>query len=108
MEPGKLTFWGALQDATTALLKQLSISEHADYANAAEECQRIHHHVTFNPGKSEYASGLSCLPIIVLHRMASSMQNQIIQDFQRQLYKTCGICSLVLTAYEGEDNDLKI
>jgi hypothetical protein len=40
--------------------------------------------------------------------MASSMRKRIIQDFQRQLYKTCGIRSLVLTAYEGEDNDLKI
>ena len=36
------------------------------------------------------------------------MRKQIIQDFQRQLYKTCSICSLVLTAYEGKANDLKI
>ena len=40
--------------------------------------------------------------------MASFMRKQIMQDFQKQLYKTCGNCSLVLTAYEGEDNDLKI
>ena len=40
--------------------------------------------------------------------MATSMRKQIIQDFQRQLFKTCGIHSLVLTAYEGKDNDLKI
>ena len=40
--------------------------------------------------------------------MASSMRKRIIQDFQSQLYKTCGICSLVLTAYEGKDNNLKV
>jgi hypothetical protein len=40
--------------------------------------------------------------------MASSMCKQIIRDFQNQLFKTCGIRSLVLTAYEGEDGDLKV
>jgi hypothetical protein len=40
--------------------------------------------------------------------MAASMHKQIIQDFQRQLFKTCGIRTLVLTAYEGEDHDLNI
>jgi hypothetical protein len=40
--------------------------------------------------------------------MASSMRKQIIRDFQNQLFKTCGIRSLVLTAYEGEDGDLKV
>jgi hypothetical protein len=39
--------------------------------------------------------------------MASSMCKRIIQDFQRQLYKTCGVRSLVLTVYEGEDETLK-
>jgi hypothetical protein len=43
-----------------------------------------------------------------LCRMASSMRKRIIQDFQSQLYKTCGIRTLVLTAYEGEDNDLNV
>ena len=37
LEPGEPAFLGALQDATTALLKQVSISDHADYAKAAEE-----------------------------------------------------------------------
>ncbi len=40
--------------------------------------------------------------------MASSMRKRIIRDFQSQLYKTCGIRSLVLTSYEGEDGDLKV
>jgi hypothetical protein len=40
--------------------------------------------------------------------MASSMRKRIIQDFQSQLYRTCGVRTLVLTAYEGEDNNLKL
>lgn len=40
--------------------------------------------------------------------MAASIRKRIVQDFQSQLYKTCGIRSLVLTAYEGEDKDLKL
>ncbi|KAH8976944.1 hypothetical protein EDB86DRAFT_3174559 [Lactarius hatsudake] len=44
----------------------------------------------------------------LLYRMASSMRERIIEDFQSQLYKTCGIRSIVLTAYESEDNNLKI
>ena len=47
-------------------------------------------------------------PLISIYRMASSMRKRIIQDFQSQLYKTCGIRTLVLTAYEGEDNNLKV
>jgi hypothetical protein len=47
-------------------------------------------------------------PLISINRMASSMRKRIIQDFQSQLYKTCGIRTLVLTAYEGEDNNLKV
>jgi hypothetical protein len=41
-------------------------------------------------------------------RMAASMRKRIVQDFQSQLYKTCGIRSLVFTAYESEERDLKI
>ena len=40
--------------------------------------------------------------------MASSMRKRIIQDFQSQLFKTCGVRTLVLTAYEDEDNNLKV
>jgi len=42
------------------------------------------------------------------NRMATSMRKRIIEEFQSQLFKTCGIRSLVLTAYEGEDHDLKV
>ena len=41
-------------------------------------------------------------------QMATSMCKCIIEEFQSQLFKTCGIRSLVLTAYEGEDHDLKV
>jgi hypothetical protein len=54
---------------------------------------------------------LHCLPPLPstsIYRMASSMRKRIIQDFQSQLYKTCGVRTLVLTAYEGEDNNLKV
>jgi hypothetical protein len=40
--------------------------------------------------------------------MATSIRRQIIRDFQSQLFKTCGIRSLVLTAYEGDDKQLKV
>jgi hypothetical protein len=50
----------------------------------------------------------SMLDHILYHRMATTMCKWIIQDFQSQLYKTCGVHSLVLTAYEGEDHDLKV
>jgi hypothetical protein len=40
--------------------------------------------------------------------MAASIRKRVIEDFQSQLYKTCGIRTLVLTAYEGEDGDLKV
>ena len=36
------------------------------------------------------------------------MRKRMIHDFQSQLYKMCGIRSLVLTAYEGEDQELKV
>src|SRR5579859_6983428 len=69
--------------------------------------QRMHHQSIFNPGKQEY---LYPIPSLLIHffRMASSMRKRIIRDFQSQLYKTCGIRSLVLTSYEGEDGDLKV
>jgi hypothetical protein len=40
--------------------------------------------------------------------MASSMRQRIIHDFQRQLFKICGIRTLILTAYENEERLLSI
>ncbi|KAI9428965.1 hypothetical protein H4582DRAFT_2066083 [Lactarius indigo] len=89
-EPGSPAFIGALQDATTALWNELSIEDQEEYQESAREWSEK------TPPKN------------IQSRMASSLRERIIQDFQSQLYKTCGICSIVLTAYEGEDNDLKI
>ena len=49
-----------------------------------------------------------CTNRLLYHRMATSMRKRIIHDFQSQLFKTCGIQTLVLTAYEGEDQELKV
>ncbi|KAN0138807.1 hypothetical protein V8E53_003195 [Lactarius tabidus] len=84
-EPGKPGFLGALQDATTVLLDELSAEDWEEYAEAAAKWSA------------------QAQPPHIQSRMALSMQKQIIQDFQRQLFKTCGICTLVLTAYKGED-----
>ncbi|KAI9434699.1 hypothetical protein H4582DRAFT_2060123 [Lactarius indigo] len=89
-EPGSPAFIGALQDATTALWNELSIEDQEEYQESAREWSEK------TPPKN------------IQSRMASSLCERIIQDFQSQLYKTCGIRSIVLTAYEGEDNDLKI
>jgi hypothetical protein len=35
--------------------------------------------------------------------MASSMSGRVIRDFQTQLYKTCGVRTLVLTAHKDEE-----
>ena len=73
---------------------------------------RLIHQSIFKPGEPYYvlASSLSLIPFFVssLYRMASSMRKRVIQDFQRQLHKTCGVRTLVLTAHEGEDKKLKV
>ncbi|KAH9167727.1 hypothetical protein EDB89DRAFT_1909818 [Lactarius sanguifluus] len=89
-EPGHPAFLGALQDATTALWNEVSPEDQEEYVNAAKEWSE------------------KTPPKHVQSRMASSMRERIIQDFQSQLYRTCGIRSIVLTAYEGEDNNLKV
>ncbi|KAH9012464.1 hypothetical protein EDB84DRAFT_1569213 [Lactarius hengduanensis] len=90
IELGDPAFLGALQDATTTLWTELSPEVQEDYVKAAKEWSEE------TPPKD------------VQSRMASSMRERIIEDFQSQLYKTCGIRSIVLTAYESEDNNLKI
>ncbi|KAN0136534.1 hypothetical protein V8E53_005581 [Lactarius tabidus] len=91
-ELGKPGFLGALQDATTVLLDGLSAEDCDKYAEAAAEWSAQ------APPPPHPNPGV----------MALSMQKWIIQDFQRQLFKTCGIHTLVLTAYKGEDQDLNI
>ncbi|KAH8983595.1 hypothetical protein EDB86DRAFT_3085260 [Lactarius hatsudake] len=90
IEPGDPAFLGALQDTTTTLWTELSPEVQEDYVKAAKEWSEE------TPPKD------------IQSRMASSMHERIIEDFQSQLYKTCRIRSIVLTAYESEDNNLKI
>ncbi|KAF8270246.1 hypothetical protein EI94DRAFT_1698918 [Lactarius quietus] len=90
MDLGAPGFLGALQDATTVLWNTLDADDQEDYAQAAKEWSQ------------------DAPPTHVQSRMASSLRKWIVQDFQRQLFKTCGICTLVLSAYKTEDNDLSI
>ncbi len=47
---------------------------------------------------------IPCTPLIILPRMASGViHGQILWDFQTQMYKMCGVCCIVLIAYEKED-----
>jgi hypothetical protein len=108
-QPGRPGFLGALQDATTALLDDLSPDDLEEYAQAAKDWSKE----SPPPHIQSRCVGLyvpidPAIPYSFTHRMAASMRKRIIQDFQRQLFKTCGIRSLVLTAYEGEDHDLNI
>jgi hypothetical protein len=40
--------------------------------------------------------------------MAQSMRKRVIQDFQKQLYKICGVQTIVLSAYQDENNKLAL
>ncbi|KAI9447519.1 hypothetical protein H4582DRAFT_2051264 [Lactarius indigo] len=131
-ELGSPAFIGALQDATTALWNELSIEDQEEYQESAREwsektppkniqsryahCSGMTYRVQLDQGEELSRTFPAYRPMrnystneeSDLERMASSLRERIIQDFQSQLYKTCGICSIVLTAYKGEDNDLKI
>jgi hypothetical protein len=65
--------------------------------------QRIHHQIISNPGKW-YIMVLRITPLIHLLRMASAtIRGRLVRDFQTQLYKTCGVRTIVLLAYAKED-----
>ncbi|KAH8993208.1 hypothetical protein EDB86DRAFT_2830155 [Lactarius hatsudake] len=77
--PGSQEFLGALQDATTQLWKDLPIEEQERYAHIAKEWSE------------------NALPKGIQAKMASaSIHGQI-------LYKTCGVCCIVLIASEKAD-----
>ena len=40
--------------------------------------------------------------------MASSMRKRMTRDFQKQIYKTCGIHTLILTAYRDKKRDVRV
>ncbi|KAN0134641.1 hypothetical protein V8E53_007426 [Lactarius tabidus] len=83
--PGSQAFLGALQDATTQLWKKLSAEEQEKYRELAKE---------WSEDKP---------PRHVQAKMASAAyRRRMVRDFQTQLYKTCGIHSVVLLAYADE------
>ncbi|KAH9035046.1 hypothetical protein EDB84DRAFT_1437970 [Lactarius hengduanensis] len=82
--PGSQAFLGALQDATTSLWKKLSIEEQEQYAEIAKEWSED------RPPRDIQA------------KMAQAAYHR---DFQTQLFKTCGMRSVVLVAYANKDGN---
>ena len=107
IQPGAPGFLGEFQKTTTVMLNALEPEERAIYAKAATDW-------TADAPPPKVQSRLACYILLICYanclvcRLASSMRQRIIEDFQRQLYKTCGIRTLVLTAYEGEEHDLRV
>ncbi|KAH9015700.1 hypothetical protein EDB85DRAFT_2156481 [Lactarius pseudohatsudake] len=84
--PGSEAFLGALQDATTSLWKKLSIEEQEPYADIVKE---------WSEDKP---------PRDIQAKMAQAkFRGRIVRDFQTQLFKTCGMRSVVLVAYADKD-----
>ncbi|KAH8989762.1 hypothetical protein EDB86DRAFT_2831440 [Lactarius hatsudake] len=84
--PGSQAFLGALQDATTSLWKKLPIEEQEQYAEIAKEWSED------RPPRDIQA------------KMAqATIRGRIVRDFQTQLFKTCGMRSIVLVAYADKD-----
>jgi hypothetical protein len=108
--PGSQAFLGALQDATTRLWKELPSEEQERYADIGKEWSDdrppkdiqakyiIPHAFMLFPSNS----------LIHSFRMASAaFRRRIVRDFQTQLYKTCGMRSVVLVAYEDKDGNVR-
>ncbi|KAI9437877.1 hypothetical protein BJY52DRAFT_1229989 [Lactarius psammicola] len=76
------------RDTTTKIWSTLSVEDQQRYSNLATRW-------------SDDAP-----PLHIQARMASSMSGKIIQDFQAQLFKTCGIRCVVLTAHEHENGSI--
>ncbi|KAH9017443.1 hypothetical protein EDB84DRAFT_1566833 [Lactarius hengduanensis] len=88
--PGSEAFLGALQDATTSLWMTLSSEEQVPYAECAKEWSED------RPPRDVQA------------KMArATFRGRIVRDFQTQLFKTCGVRSIVLVAYEDKDGNPK-
>ncbi|KAH9014686.1 hypothetical protein EDB85DRAFT_2157246 [Lactarius pseudohatsudake] len=88
--PGSEAFLGALQDATTSLWMTLSSEEQVPYAERAKEWSED------RPPRDVQA------------KMArATFRGHIVRDFQTQLFKTCGVRSIVLVAYEDKDGNPK-
>jgi hypothetical protein len=109
LKPGHSRFLGALQKATTTLWAAEDDKAKEGFTKKANEwsTDAPPKHIQSRYCHTHSFSNLS-FTYVLNQRMATTMRKRIIQDFQSQLYKTCGVRSLVLTAYEGEDHDLKV
>ncbi|KAH8984884.1 hypothetical protein EDB86DRAFT_2833346 [Lactarius hatsudake] len=84
--PGSQAFLGALQDAMTSLWRELSSEGQEPYVEIAKE---------WSEDKP---------PRDVQAKMAqAAFRGRIVRDFQTQLFKTCGMRSIVLVAYADKD-----
>ncbi|KAN0139064.1 hypothetical protein V8E53_003066 [Lactarius tabidus] len=88
--PGSQAYLGALQDATTRLWKERSREDQDSYAVRAKEWsdEKPPKHIQAKMANTAY-------------------RRRIIRDFQTQLFKTCGIRSIVLVAYEDETGTVR-
>ncbi|KAN0125338.1 hypothetical protein V8E53_015595, partial [Lactarius tabidus] len=86
--PGSRAFFGSLQNATTKLWKCLPDEEQQVYVRLA------------NKWSGEPP------PANIQARMASSVSARIIRDFQSQLFRSCSVRCIVLTAHQQEDNTI--
>lgn len=100
--PGSQAFLGCLQDATTELWNELDdinkeryvllAKKWSDGAPPPEVQARFVVHVVILSSGCWHDS-----------RMASSISARIIRDFQSQLFRSCGLRCIVLTAHQNEN-----
>ena len=62
---------------------------------------------TSKPSKSHHTPLLFILPICFFRMASAAFRGWIVRDFQTQLYKTCGMRSIVLVAYEDKDGNVR-
>ena len=104
--PGSQAFLGCLQDATTKLWNVLSNGEQQIYVKLAKRWSDE------PPLPHIQARYVSCLPFAQVSeychslRMASSVSAKIVRDFQKQLFKSCRVRCIVLTAHADETSKI--
>jgi hypothetical protein len=108
--PGSRAFLACLQEATTKLWNSRSDEEQQMYVRLSKKWSE-----TSPPPDIQARYGHICAYVHMcsadiltspLHRMASSVGAKIIRDFQSQLFTTCGIQTIVLTAHQHESGQL--
>jgi hypothetical protein len=106
--PGSRAFLGCLQDATTKLWNSRSDEEQQLYVRMSEKWSKRSPPPDIQARYERICAYL--LHIFISHlrpyRMASSVGAKIIRDFQLQLFSTCGIETIVLTAHKHENEQL--